>query len=271
MTATSTERATRPAPLEAERAPAGYLAWMLGNQVLLELKLFWRNRASFFFGFLLPLLFLLFFGSLNRDARVQGHQYIDFFLPGMLGFTVVATALSNLAIALPIQRDHHILKRLRATPLPAPVFLGGKLLMATIVILLESALMLAVGRLFFGVTIPRDLASVALVLVAGAVVFSAIGFALAGLIPNGDSAPAIVNAVYLPMVFLGGAFFPTASMPRILTDVAQALPLTHFIALLRNIFVEGTGLTASPRALLVLAVWFVAATLVSLRTFKWVP
>lgn len=254
-------------------APAGgrsYYPRMVWRQATNELRLFWRNRASFFFGFLLPLLFLLFFGSLNRDGTIAGHQFIDFFLPGMLGFTVIATALSNLAISLPIQRDQHILKRLRATPLPAPVFLAGKLLMATLVILLESALMLLVGRLFFHLTIPRDLFSIALILVVGALVFSAIGFALAGLIPNGDAAPAIVNAVYLPMTFLGGAFFPTETMPNFLKVAAQALPLTHFINLLRAVALDGAGVFAQPRALLVLGLWFAGAVVVSVRTFKWV-
>lgn len=268
MTATRTERLARP---EAARPVAGRLARMLWRQLVIELKLYWRNRASFFFGFLLPLLFLLFFGSLSRNSRIQGHRFIDFFLPGMLGFTVIATALSNLAISLPIQRDQHILKRLRATPLPTPIFLGGKVLMATLVILAESALMLVVGRLFFHLTIPRDLLSVALVLILGAVVFSALGFGVAGIIPTGDAAPAIVNAVYLPMVFLGGAFFPTDTMPHWLTLVAQALPLTYFIDLLRGVFVSSTGIGADPKALVVLASWFVASLLVAVRTFRWVP
>ena len=253
------------------RGPAGHLARMLVRQLVIELKLFWRNRASLFFGFLMPLLFLLFFGSLNRTGTVAGHAFIAFFLPGMLGFTVIATALSNLAISLPIQRDRLILKRLRATPLPTAVFLGGKLAMATVVILLESALMLLVGRLFFGLTTPRDLASLGLALVLGAIVFSALGFAVAGLIPNGDAAPAIVNAVYLPMVFLGGAFFPTETMPPLLTAVAQALPLTHFIRLLRAIFLDGQSLFASPASLLVLGLWCLGSVLVASRTFRWAP
>lgn len=249
---------------------AGRLAPMIWRQFVLELKLFWRNRASFFFGFLLPLLLLLFFGALNDGSTVQGHAYIDFFLPGMLGFTVIATALSNLAIGLPILRDRLILKRLRATPLPTSVFLAGKLLLAAVVIVLESAVMLAVGKLLFGLHLPRDLASLFLLLAIGAVVFSAIGFAVAGLIPNGDAASAIVNAIYLPMVLLGGAFFPVNGLPGFLKAIGAVLPLTHFITLLRGLFLDGQGLAAHPRALLVLAAWFAISALVALRTFRWV-
>lgn len=244
---------------------------MLARQVTVEIKMYWRNRAAFFFGFLLPLLFLLFFGSLNRNNRVNGHQFIDFFLPGMLGFSVVATALSNLAISLPIQRDQLILKRLRATPIPTMLFLAGKVLMATIVILAQSVVMLVVGFLFFDLTIPRSLVAVALWLIAGSMVFSAIGFALAGLIPTGDAAPAIVNAVYLPMVFLGGAFFPTDSMPRFLRLVAEVLPLTYFIEEVRIAFDGSASLRTDAVALLVLAVWFVGSGLLAARTFRWVP
>ena len=271
MKATDFPRSTGAAATAAQSGLPGHLARMLGRQVAVELKLFWRNRASFFFGFLLPLLFLLFFGSLNSDSVVQGHQFIDFFLPGMLGFSVIATAFSNLAISVPIQRDRLILKRLRATPLPTLVYLGGKLLMAVLVILVESALMLLVGWLLFGLTIPRDLLSLALALVIGAAVFSALGFALAGVIPNGDAASPIVNAVYLPMTFLGGAFFPTESMPRFLTAIAQALPLTHFIALLRAIALDGRSVFASWTPLAVLALWCLGAILVAYRTFRWTP
>lgn len=244
---------------------------MLARQVAIEIKMYWRNRAAFFFGFLLPLLFLVFFGSLNRDSRIQGHQFIDFFLPGMLGFSVVATALSNLAISLPIQRDQLILKRLRATPIPTVIFLGGKVVMATIVILTQSVVMLLVGWLFFNLTLPYSMIAVALWLIAGSTVFSAIGFAVAGLIPTGDAAPAIVNAVYLPMVFLGGAFFPTASMPRLLRVVAAALPLTYFIDEVRAAFYGDTSVNGGAIALGVLLVWLLGSGLVALRTFRWVP
>lgn len=244
---------------------------MLGRQVTIEIKMYWRNRAAFFFGFLLPLLFLVFFGSLNRNSRIQDHQFIDFFLPGMLGFSVVATALSNLAISLPIQRDQLILKRLRATPIPTVIFLGGKVVMATIVILAQSVVMLLVGWLFFNLTLPYNTIAVMLWLVGGSAVFSAIGFAVAGLIPTGDAAPAIVNAVYLPMVFLGGAFFPTASMPRLLRVVAAALPLTYFIDEVRAAFYGVASLNGGAVALGVLAIWLLASGLVALRTFRWVP
>lgn len=244
---------------------------MLWRQVAVEIRMYWRNRAAFFFGFLLPLLFLTFFGSLNRNSRIEGHQFIDFFLPGMLGFSVVATALSNLAISLPIQRDQLILKRLRATPIPTALFLAGKVLMATLVILAQSVVMLIVGWLFFRLTFPRDLVAVAVWLVVGSTVFSAIGFAVAGLIPTGDASPAIVNAVYLPMVFLGGAFFPTNSMPTLLRMVARALPLTYFIDAVRTAFSGGETLAGNAVAILVLGLWFVVSTVVAMRTFRWVP
>jgi ABC-2 type transport system permease protein len=253
-----------------ERAPRGHLARMLWRQAVIEWKLYWRNRSSWFSGFVLPLLFLLFLGLLNRDSTAHGYRYIDFFLPGMLAFVVIVTALTLPGVGLPLQRDQHILKRLRATPLPTAIFLGGKLLLIAILALLKVALLGAVGRLVFDASVPRDLAAVALTLLVGAAVFSALGFAIGSLIPGGEAAWAIVTAVYVPMVFLGGVFFPIDTLPASLKALTQALPSTHLLVLLRGVFLEGRGVTDYPQSAVVLGLWFVAALGVSLRTFRWV-
>jgi ABC-2 type transport system permease protein len=88
------------------------------------LRSLWRNRSGASFTILLPVMFLLLFGAINRDGTVQldphGPQigYTTFFAPGMLGMAIMAGTFVSLVIGLTVMRDNGQLKRLRGTPLP---------------------------------------------------------------------------------------------------------------------------------------------------------
>jgi ABC-2 type transport system permease protein len=85
----------------------------------------WRNRTGAFFTVLLPVMFLVLFGSINRDATVQldpnGPQvsYTTFFTPGLLAMAVMTGTFVSLAVSLTIMRDNGQLKRVRARPCPS--------------------------------------------------------------------------------------------------------------------------------------------------------
>ena len=85
--------------------------------------------------------------------------------------------------------------------------------------------------------------------------FAALGVALAHVIPNVESAPAYVNAVFLPVIVISGVFYDANRAPGWLHDVAQALPLTHLIDGLSGAMVHHEGLADHWAALLVLGVW----------------
>ena len=68
------------------------------------------------------------------------------------------------------------------------------------------------------------------------------GVALAHVIPNFDSAPAYVNAVFLPMIFISGVFYDAEDAPQFLYDIAEVLPLKHLIDGLSGAMVTGEGL-----------------------------
>src|SRR5215203_5732426 len=169
------------------------------------LRSFWRNRSGAFFTILLPVMFLVFFGAINRDATVQldprGPQigYTTFFAPGMLGMAIMAGTFVGLVVGLSIMRDNGQLKRLRGTPLPPWAFFCGQVVSRLIVIALEAVLVLALGRLLFHVSLPPTAgawATFALVVLLGAATFTAVGVAYTRLVTNADSVPALANAVY---------------------------------------------------------------------------
>ena len=110
------------------------------------------------------------------------------------------------------------------------------------------------------------------VLVAmSAVSFAALGLATTGLVRSAEGSSAVVNAIYLPMVFISGVFFSVSALPGFLEAIADVLPLTYLLDLVRSVFIEGESLGSSLTAVGVVALWGAAGLVVALRTFRWEP
>jgi ABC-2 type transport system permease protein len=242
------------------------------------LRSFWRNRSGAFFTILLPVMFLVFFGAINRDATAQlgpnGPEvgYTTFFAPGMLGMAIMAGTFVSLVIGLTIMRDNGQLKRLRGTPLPTWAFFGGQVVSRLVLVAVEAVLVLSLGRLLFHVSLPPSAtawASFALVVLLGTATFTAVGVAYTRLVANADSAPALANAVYLPLLFLSGAWFPIAGLPHWLASLANTFPLAPMLDGMRQALVLGHGPGAIWPDLRNLLVWLAVGLLISLRTFRW--
>jgi ABC-2 type transport system permease protein len=242
------------------------------------LRSFWRNRSAAFFTILLPVMFLVLFGAINRDGTVQlgpnGPEvsYTTFFTPGMLGMGVMAGTFVALVIGLSIMRDNGQLKRLRGTPLPPWVFFGGQVVSRLVLVVVEAVLVLGLGRLLFHVSLPPSAAAwatFALVTLLGAATFTAVAVAYTRLVHNADSAPALANAAYLPLLFLSGAWFPIEGLPHWLASVANAFPLAPMLDGMRQALIFGHGPGAVWSDTRKLLAWLVVGLLVAMRTFRW--
>ncbi len=240
-------------------------ATLLWRQYRLERRMFWRNPSAAFFNFLLPLLFLGLFGAI-----LQGNQKdLDVIVPGIAGMSVMTTTFSALAMNMTFLRETGVLKRMRGTPLPGGTYLGGVALNAVTNTAIQIAIVVVAGRLFFNVGWPRDGFALVAFTVVGVVCFASLGVALSHAIPNFDSAPAYVNAVFLPVIFVSGVFFDPKHDPAFLRDVAQVLPLKHLIDGLSGAMITGRGLSATASSLAVLAVWAAGGVFLAVRGFSW--
>ncbi|HEX2111311.1 MAG TPA: ABC transporter permease [Gaiellaceae bacterium] len=234
-------------------------------------RLFWRSREAAFFTFLLPIILLVLLGSVYGDEDdIEGIRAGTYLLAGLLGYGVVSTAFASLAISLVIRRESGVLKRIRGTPLPTTVYLAALLASTLVIVALEAAAQLAVGRLVLDAGWPTEPGALALALVLGSLSFAALGLALTGAIRSAEGSSAVVNAVYLPATFICGVFFSVDSLPRLLEALAGLLPLTYLLELIRDAFTAGR-LEASSEALAVLAGWGALGALLALRTFRWEP
>jgi ABC-2 type transport system permease protein len=236
-----------------------------------ELKLYARSRELAFFTFVLPLLFFLILGSAYGDEDIDGYRGADYLLTGMIGYGAAATAFAGLAIVVVIRREEGILKRLRATPLPAPTYLAALLGTTILAFLVEVVVLVALGTTFLDAAFPKAVFSLVLALLLGASAFAALGVGLTTLIRRAEGASAVINAIYLPLSFLSGAFFSQHSFPRFLTAIADLLPLSYFIDLMGAITLDGRAIWQEPLDVAVIAAWGVAGAVLAIRRFRWVP
>jgi ABC-2 type transport system permease protein len=238
------------------------VAW---RQYRLERRMFWRNPSAAFFGVVLPLGLLAIFGAVfaGRDAD------LDVIVPGIAGMSVMSATFTSLAYNLTTLRERGILKRLRGTPLPTSAYLAGLAGNAVANALMQVAIVLVVGHVLLGVSWPGDWLALVVFVAAGVVCFALLGVALSHAIPNPESAPAYVNAVFLPQILIAGVFYDAEDAPQVIHDIAQVLPLTHLVDGLSGAIVDGQGLGDHWVALLVLAWWAAVGAILAIRGFSW--
>jgi ABC-2 type transport system permease protein len=241
------------------------------HQLRAEQKLFWRSRELAFFTFLLPILFFLLLGSAYGDDEINGVSGYQYLLAGMIGYGAASTTFAGLALLLVIRRESGVLKRLRATPLPPGTYVAAVLTSIIVIFLVEAVILLGIGRFGFDVPFPDSILSLAVVLLVGAAAFAALGIGLTALIRSAEGSSAVVNALYLPLSFISGAFFSEDTFPEVLQALAAALPLSHLIELVRDVMVFGDNVWDHPGDLAVIFGWGIAGLVVAVRGFRWEP
>jgi ABC-2 type transport system permease protein len=158
-----------------------------------QLRLYVRSRELAFFTFLLPIIIFVLLGSVYGEDEIEGVRGSRYLLAGMLGYGVVATVFAGLSIVLVIRRESGVLKRLRATPLPAPTYIGAMLITFLLAFGLEVVCLVVLARAMFDVPFPERPLSLALAVLLGAAAFSALGIGLAALVRSGEVSAAEVE------------------------------------------------------------------------------
>jgi ABC-2 type transport system permease protein len=241
------------------------------HQLRAEQKLFWRSRELAFFTFLLPILFFLLLGSAYGDEEINGVNGYQYLLAGMIGYGAASTTFAGLALLLVIRRESGVLKRLRATPLPPGTYVSAVLASIILIFLAEAAILIAIGRFGFDVPLAGSMLSLVVVLLIGAASFAALGIGLTALIKSAEGSSAVVNALYLPLSFISGAFFSEDTFPGVLQALAAILPLSHLIELTRDVMVFDEEVWDNLGNVAVILAWGAIGLVVALRGFRWEP
>jgi ABC-2 type transport system permease protein len=257
----------------------GAVAGIALHQFRYDLRALLRNRQAQFFTLALPVLFLVIFASIfgghGNTVAVAGGR-IDTsvsYVPGIMTLGIIAAAFINLVISVTAQRESGVLKRRRATPVPAVALIAGRALTAVVTALGSAVVLLGIGWAAFGAHITaRTAPALGLTVVVGALAFCCLGYAVASIIHDQDAAQPVTQAVMLPLYFISGVFVAVSTLPRWLVDIADMFPVRHLAAALLTSYnpnTRGAGIAATD--LLIVAAWGAAGLVVALRRFSWLP
>ncbi len=247
------------------------------RQVRYENKSFWRNPASMFFTFIFPLMFLvifnLLFGGRVRIATGKVVNGSDFYVPAIAAFSIVTACFTNVAMSITLLRDEGVLKRKRGTPLPGWAYLLGRMIFSVFVAILLVAIVTAAGVLFYNVKAPTHaIGPFVLSVIVGAASFCSLGLAISAAIPNGDAAPAMVNGIVLPLLFISDVFVSLNKAPQWIKTVGDFFPIKHLAHALIYAFNPPPNASSFRGTdVLIVALWGLAGLVLAIRFFTWEP
>jgi len=200
-----------------------------------------RMRMYVLSAFLFPLAFYAVFGILMGFQRQAGMQDLPRNMMDSYGsFGVIGVCLFGFGAGVAVERGLGWLEVKRASPMPPPAYLLAK---TTASMAFSGMLLLLLFTLAFtagGVRMPvLQWAQLWIALVLGSAPFCAMGLALGSFLgPN--SAPALINAVYLPMAFCSGLWMPLDFLPGAVQRIAPFLPAYH-LGQIANAILAGSG------------------------------
>jgi ABC-2 type transport system permease protein len=245
------------------------------HQFRYDQKAFWRNPAAVFFTVMFPVVLLLIFATVFGGKTVDidgGIKTTAYYVPAIITLSVISATMQSLAMSLVIAREDGRLKRGRGTPMPAWVFIAGRVGNSIVTALMMLILIALLGRVLYGVAIPwGETPAILVTLVIGAASFSCLGIALTAAIPSQDAAAPIVNALLLPLYFLSGIFIPDDELPNGVISFANHFPIRDFFLSFFNAYLPGGPSGVDWGNLAVVAIWGVAGLLLSIRFFRWTP
>lgn len=213
-----------------------------------------------------PLMFYVLFGIvLGRNNAAVHNDNATYMLATMGCFGVIAVALFGFGVSLAIERGQGWLQVKRASPMPVGAYFFAKLFAAVAFSTVIMMLLLAVGYFFGAVRMPiATTAKLVGILVAGAIPFSAMGLAI-GYFAKPNSAPSVVNLIYLPMSFCSGLWIPLFLLPHGLQTFAKFLPPFHMSQLALGI----VGMTTEPMSAWAHVEALIAFTMICLGLAAW--
>jgi ABC-2 type transport system permease protein len=244
-----------------------------------ELRAFARNRQFQFFTLAMPVLFLVIFASVfgggGHSTQVAGGPISTsvYYVPGIIALGIIAACFGNLVASVTAQRERGVLKRRRATPVPAAAVIAGRVLTAVVIAAVMAAVLLGIGWAAYGAHIPgRTALAFAVTVVTGAASFCCLGYALTSFIRSEDAALPTTTAITLPLYFISGVFVAVTVLPHWLADLGGIFPVRHLAsALLTAYNPHTTGLGFAGRDLLIVAAWGAAGLITAVRNFSWLP
>lgn len=248
-----------------------------------EVRLFVRRKDALFFTLFLPIMFLLLFGLIFGNEKIEGTDlhYSQALVSGILAAGVASVSFVNLAISIANERHEGGLKRLAGTPMPKASYFIGKIGLVLTTVVVEVVLLLIIGIAFFKLKLPTEIGrwiTFAWVLILGSAASTLLGIAVSNVPRSAKSAAAVVNLPFVALQFISGVYVPYNNLPSGARAFASVFPLKWMGQGFRSVFLPDSYLKAAEPGhswqhgtmALVLVGWCVIGGLLCARTFRWV-
>ena len=175
-------------------------------------------------------------GLQQQNIKSQSYKYIDFLIPGLVGFSVLTSPMFSLVNISSEYKKTKLFKQLSLTPLTKTEWLTSKIIWYVVLGMISFLLMTQVGAALFGAHLDYALMIIPF-LVIGPLFFVSLGMLVGTISRSVESAAVVGNLITFPMMFLSGTFFPVSQMPMYLQNVAHALPLFYMIDGLNQVMI----------------------------------
>jgi ABC-2 type transport system permease protein len=204
----------------------------------------------------------------------EGRRYrmIDFFLPGMIGFSLIGAAVFGIAFQFYSLRETLVLKRMYSTPIRREYIILGESISKVIFHLLTVVVLIAFGYFAYHFTLANGMFTFINMLVLSflaLLVFMGFGFFISAVSKNQNVIPIYANLFMFPQYFLSGTFFSKSALPEWLQPIIKFLPLTAVNDAMRNVAFEGATLASCWPQLLILLVWGIIIYALTAKVFRW--
>lgn len=208
------------------------------------------------------------------EEEIPGRHYrmIDFYLPGMLGFSLIGSAVFGVAFVFFTLRETLVLKRMFATPVKKTFIVLGESLARVVFQLTTSIVLILFGTFFYHFTLAHGFVTFLELLVLsflGITVFMGFGFIISSIAKNQNVIPMYANLFMFPQYFLSGTFFPKGLLPDGMQSIINYLPLTALNDSMRKVSFEGLHLLGVGKEITILIVWMLLAYGILIKIFKW--
>jgi ABC-2 type transport system permease protein len=206
-------------------------------------------------------------GVTQTTANSQVTKYIDFLVPGLIGFAILISPMFSLVNISSEYKRIKLFKQLSLTPLTKMEWLASKVLFYILLSSVSFLLMTAVGVVAFHAHIALSLWLIPF-LVLGPMFFASLGMLVGTISKSTETASVVGNVITFPMMFLSGTFFPISLMPTYLQTFAHVLPLFYIIDGLNAVMIYSNYGEATID-LVVVAVITIVAFVAAAKLFKW--
>ena len=198
-----------------------------------------------------------------------GNRYLDWFVPGLLGLSVMSTSIWAVGFAFVEARQRKLTKRFLVTPMHRATYLLSHILARLVLLIFEIGLLLLFVRLVLKVPFRGSLFAFLFLCFFGATIFAGLGVLLGSRVRTVEAAAGLINLSMMPMGLASGVFFSYERFDELAHPLIRLLPLTALNDALRAVMLEGRGLGDLLPQLAVQLAWGLGAFALGLRIFRW--